>query len=66
MSNVFVQGGSRGLGFAFVQSFLKNPQNMVFASARTLDKAGGSGISLVDLKNSFPNNLHLIEMDVTK
>ncbi|XP_066935491.1 1-hydroxy-2-glutathionyl-2-methyl-3-butene dehydrogenase-like [Clytia hemisphaerica] len=66
MSNIFVQGASRGLGFTFVQSFLKNPQNMVFASARTLDKAGGSGISLVDLKKSYPDNLQLIEMDVTK
>ena len=63
MSNIFVQGASRGLGFAFVKSFLRNPKNVVFASARTANVQNGSGESLIDLKTEFPN-LELITMDV--
>ena len=64
MSNIFVQGASRGLGFAFVKSFLRNPNNVVFASARTANAQNNSGESLLDLKSDFPN-LKLITMDVT-
>jgi len=65
MAVVFIQGASRGLGFAFVQSLLKRSNTTVFAAARTLNKPEESGISLLGLQKSFPN-LELISMDVTQ
>lgn len=65
MAVVFIQGASRGLGLAFVQSLLKRSNTTVFAAARTLNKTEENGINLLSLQSSFPN-LELISMDVTK
>lgn len=65
MSTIFVQGASRGIGYAFVKAFLRNPKNVVFASGRTANERVDSKMSLVELKNDFPN-LELITMDVTE
>ncbi|KAL7904964.1 putative short-chain dehydrogenases/reductase [Trichoderma velutinum] len=63
MSSYLVTGSNRGLGLAFVQELLKNPENKVVATARN---AAGSE-ELQALAQRFPedNRLALIDLDIT-
>lgn len=64
MAVVYVQGASRGIGFEFVRHFLKRPNTLVVASARTPDVPGLSGISLQNLKKQN-QNLDILQIDCT-
>ncbi|KAH7121581.1 putative short-chain dehydrogenase [Dactylonectria macrodidyma] len=63
MPSYLVTGASRGLGLGFVTELLKDPSNIVVATAR--DTAGSSGLH--ELKaNHRDDRLLLIDLDVSK
>ncbi|EED16104.1 short-chain dehydrogenases/reductase, putative [Talaromyces stipitatus ATCC 10500] len=62
MPSYLITGTSRGLGLAFTTELLKNPENLVIATARNTGKSTG----LQNLKAQYPGNdrLILVDMDV--
>lgn len=60
MKNVLVTGANRGIGFEFVQQFLRKGFNVI-ATCRKPDNSD----SLIKLKKEWGNNLHIVKMDVS-
>ncbi len=61
MKNILITGSSRGLGLEFARQYLEKGNNVI-ASCRKPEKAK----DLQDLKERFPENLTIIQLDVTK
>jgi NAD(P)-dependent dehydrogenase (short-subunit alcohol dehydrogenase family) len=61
MKNILITGSSRGLGLEFTKQYLEKG-NRVVASCRKPEKAD----KLQELKSRFPDNLTIIQLDVTK
>lgn len=61
MKNVLITGSSRGLGLEFTKQYLEKGNNVI-ASCRKPEKAS----NLQDLKERFPENLTILQLDVTK
>ncbi|KAK7920784.1 hypothetical protein PG985_008806 [Apiospora marii] len=63
MPSYLITGTSRGLGLGFVTELLKNPDNVVIATAR--DPAKSSGLQELKAKHG-DGQLHLVSLDVTE
>ncbi len=61
MTNVLVTGANRGLGLGFVKNYLGKNVNVV-STTRDLK----SSKELLALKERFPNNLEIFELDLLK
>ena len=61
MKNVLVTGANRGLGLGFVKNYLEKNINVV-STTRELK----SSKELLALKERFPNNLEIFELDLLK
>ena len=61
MINVLVTGANRGLGLGFVTNYLEKNVNVV-STTRDLK----SSKELLALKEKFPNNLEIFELDLLK
>ena len=61
MKNVLVTGANRGLGLGFVKNYLGKNVNVV-ATTRDLK----SSKELLAIKEKFPNNLKIFELDLLK
>ncbi|NPD88400.1 MAG: SDR family oxidoreductase [Asgard group archaeon] len=61
MKNILITGSSRGLGLEFTKQYLEKGENVI-ASCRNPMKAS----ELQDLKSRFPNNLTVIQLNVTE
>ncbi len=61
MTNVLVTGANRGLGLGFVKNYLGKNVNVV-STTRDLE----SSKELLALKERFPNNLEIFELDLLK
>ena len=61
MTNVFVTGANRGLGLGFVKNYLRKNVDVV-STTRDLK----SSKELLALKEKFPNNLEIFELDLLK
>ena len=61
MTNVLVTGANRGLGLGFVKNYLGKNVNVV-STTRDLK----SSTELLALKEKFPNNLEIFELDLLK
>jgi NAD(P)-dependent dehydrogenase (short-subunit alcohol dehydrogenase family) len=61
MKNVLVTGANRGLGLGFVKNYLEKNINVV-STTRELK----SSKELLALKEKFPNNLEIFELDLLK
>lgn len=61
-SAAFVQGASKGLGLAITEFLLSQVDiGHVYASCRDPE----ASVELIDLRNQYPDKLHLIALDVT-
>ena len=60
MKNILITGSSRGLGLEFTKQFLEKGENVI-ASCRNPNNA----TELHELKNKYPNNISIIQLDVT-
>ena len=61
MTNVVITGANRGLGLGFVKNYLGKNVDVV-STTRDLK----SSKELLDLKEKFPNNLEIFELDLLK
>ena len=61
MTNVLITGANRGLGLGFVKNYLAKNVNVV-STTRDLK----SSKELLALKERFPNNLEIFELDLLK
>ena len=61
MTNVLITGANRGLGLGFVKNYLAKNVNVV-STTRDLKKSK----ELLALKERFPNNLQIFELDLLK
>ncbi|KAH8802554.1 hypothetical protein F5884DRAFT_887211 [Xylogone sp. PMI_703] len=61
MPSYLITGSSRGLGLGFATELLKDPNNIVIATAR--DPTSSKGLQ--DLKAKYSDRIHLIKLDVT-
>ncbi len=61
MTNVLVTGANRGLGLGFVKNYLGKNVNVV-GTTRDLK----SSKELLAIKERFPNNLEIFELDLLK
>lgn len=57
---VWIIGGSSGIGLELLQIYLSK-HDKVICSSRNLSQSS----KIKELKNSYPNNLHLVDIDVT-
>ncbi|KAI0785535.1 putative short-chain dehydrogenases/reductase [Abortiporus biennis] len=64
MPSYLITGSSRGIGLGLVKELLKNPENQVLATARSLETAKG----LQELRKQYPDvkRLALIALDISK
>jgi NAD(P)-dependent dehydrogenase (short-subunit alcohol dehydrogenase family) len=60
MKNILITGSSRGLGLEFTRQYLEKGDNVI-ASCRKPEKAN----DLQNLKERFPENLTIVQLDVT-
>ncbi|KAK8094175.1 short-chain dehydrogenases/reductase [Apiospora hydei] len=63
MPSYLITGSSRGLGLGFVTELLKDPGNIVIATAR--DPTKSAGLQELKKKHGYAQ-LHLVSLDVTK
>ena len=61
MTNVVITGANRGLGLGFVKNYLAKNVNVV-STTRDLK----SSKELLAIKERFPNNLEIFELDLLK
>ncbi len=61
MTNVVITGANRGLGLGFVKNYLGKNVDVV-STTRDLK----SSKELLALKEKFPNNLEIFELDLLK
>ena len=61
MTNVLVTGANRGLGLGFVTNYLEKNVNVV-STTRDLK----SSKELMAIKERFPDNLEIFELDLLK
>ena len=61
MTNVLVTGANRGLGLGFVKNYLRKNVDVV-STTRDLK----SSKELLALKERYPNNLEIFELDLLK
>ncbi|RXI96663.1 SDR family oxidoreductase [Anaerobacillus alkaliphilus] len=60
--NILVTGANRGLGLSFIKLGLEKGYQL-FAGVRTLDNKTTK--ALLELKDSYKNQLHILQLDVT-
>ena len=61
MENILITGSNRGIGLAVTKQYLQQGNAVIFAACRKPDTAE----SLQELKSDYPDNLHVIPLEVT-